>query len=187
MKTANLAAALGKLSEAARAAGFDQHAAAERVTFSRLRASFRERDVARQQLLVPEIVSVSAAEASLIDEARDELLGLGMDARVFGEGRVAVHGVPALVARADPRTLLRDLTDELLRTGGRAFGERLDLVLATMACHGSVRAGDALHRDECVALLQALDAIDFAGYCPHGRPIVTKLPFAELEKRVGRR
>ncbi|MGZ3450768.1 MAG: DNA mismatch repair endonuclease MutL [Polyangiales bacterium] len=166
----------------------DQHAAAERVTFARLREGFAKRAVQRQQLLVPEVVNVRSAESALIDEAREELLGLGVDARAIGDGKVAVHGVPSILARrASPERILRDVLDELAKTGERKFGDAVDLVLATMACHGSVRAGDTLHPDECNALLRDLDAIDFAGYCPHGRPIVTVLPYMELEKKVGRR
>jgi DNA mismatch repair protein MutL len=165
----------------------DQHAAAERVNFSRLREQHRTRALSRQQLLVPEIVQVRSAESALIDETREELLSLGVDARAIGDGRVAVHGVPAILKRMTPEQVLRDLLDELARTGERKFGDAVDLVLATMACHGSVRAGDTLHPDECTALLRDLDEVDFAGYCPHGRPIVTVLPFVELERKVGRR
>ncbi len=165
----------------------DQHAAAERLNFARLRAQHDARKVARQQLLVPEVAEVSSAESELVDEARDEMLALGLDARALGDGRVAVHAVPALLMKASPLQLLRDLLDELGRSGGRKFGDAVDLVLATMACHGSVRAGDAMHPDECRALLSALDEVSFAGYCPHGRPIVTMLSYQDLEKRVGRR
>jgi DNA mismatch repair protein MutL len=165
----------------------DQHAAAERVNFARLRESFRARNVARQQLIAPEIVQVRSAESSIIDEAREELLALGVDARAIGDGRVAVHGVPALLRRLPPERVLRDVLDELEKTGERKFGDAVDLVIATMACHGSVRAGDTLHPEECTALLRDLDGVDFAGYCPHGRPIVTVLPFADLERKVGRR
>lgn len=165
----------------------DQHAAAERVNFARLREQHQSRSLARQQLLVPEIIQVRSAETSLIDETRDELLALGVDARVIGDGRIAVHGVPALLKRATPEQIVRDVLDELARTGERKFGDAVDLVLATMACHGSVRAGDTLHPDEANALLRSLDDIDFAGYCPHGRPIVTVLPYVELERKVGRR
>ncbi|MBI2391522.1 MAG: DNA mismatch repair endonuclease MutL [Deltaproteobacteria bacterium] len=165
----------------------DQHAAAERVNFARLREQFQARSVARQQLLVPEIVQVRSAETGLVEELRDDLLALGVDARVIGDGRVAVHGVPALLRRTNPEQILRDVLDELGKTGERKFGDAIDLVLATMACHGSVRAGDTLHPDEAAALLADLDTVDFAGYCPHGRPVVTVLPFADLERRVGRR
>jgi DNA mismatch repair protein MutL len=165
----------------------DQHAAAERVSFARLRAQYRERRVVSQQLLVPEIVEVSAHEATLVDEIHDEVLALGLEAHAIGEGRVAVSAVPALLSRARPSDLLRDLLGEISRTGERRFGAAVDLVVATMACHGSVRAGEVLSRPECEALLRQLDEVDFAGYCPHGRPIVTMLSFSELEKKVGRR
>jgi DNA mismatch repair protein MutL len=165
----------------------DQHAAAERVNFARLRAAHAAGAVARQQLLVPEIVDVTGPESALVDELREPMLAFGVDARAIGDGRVAVHGVPALLHRAAPASVLRDLLDELGRTGERAFGDATDLVLATMACHGSVRAGDTLHPDQCRALLASLDDVAFAGYCPHGRPIVTVLTFADLEKKVGRR
>ena len=99
---------------------------------------------------------------------------------------VAVHAVPALLSRARPERIVRDLVAELGHAAKRPFGDAADLVLATMACHGSVRAGDVLSREEAVALLRALDPIDFAGHCPHGRPVVTRIGFDELERRVGR-
>jgi DNA mismatch repair protein MutL len=89
--------------------------------------------------------------------------------------------------RASPERLVRDFLTEVSRTGGRAFSDAVDLALATMACHGSVRAGDQLSASEATALLQALDQADFAGHCPHGRPVVTFTSFNELERKVGRR
>jgi DNA mismatch repair protein MutL len=81
---------------------------------------------------------------------------------------------------------VRDVVAEVSRAAARPFGDAADLVLATMACHGSVRAGDLLAREEAEALLRALDAVDFAGHCPHGRPVITRIPWGELERRVGR-
>jgi DNA mismatch repair protein MutL len=75
---------------------------------------------------------------------------------------------------------------ELGRAAARPFGDAADLVLATMACHGSIRAGDAVSPEEANALLRALDEVDFAGHCPHGRPVVTRIAFEDLERRVGR-
>ena len=100
--------------------------------------------------------------------------------------RVAVHGVPALLARARPERLLRDLLAELGRVAGRPFSGAVDLVLATMACHGSVRAGDSITAEKAQALVAALDGVDFSGHCPHGRPVLLRIPFSELERRVGR-
>jgi DNA mismatch repair protein MutL len=165
----------------------DQHAAAERVTFHRLRRSFDARQVAVQNLLFPAVVRVSPAEVALVEEAQAEVARLGLDLRPAGTDAVAVHATPRLLGRAAPERLARDLIDELARAGGRAFSGAIDLALATMACHGSIRAGDAIAPEEASALLLALDEVDFAGHCPHGRPIVMRIGWNELETRVGRR
>jgi DNA mismatch repair protein MutL len=89
--------------------------------------------------------------------------------------------------RASPEQLVRDLLAEASRSGGRAFSDAVDLALATMACHGSIRAGDVMTADEAAALLTALDRADFAGHCPHGRPVVAVTTWSELERKVGRR
>jgi DNA mismatch repair protein MutL len=82
--------------------------------------------------------------------------------------------------------MVRDLCEELSRVGARRFADVVDQMLATMACHGSIRAGDTVNAQEVQALLEGLDEADFAGHCPHGRPIVLRLSFGELERRVGR-
>ena len=110
-----------------------------------------------------------------------------LDVRLRSSELVSIHAVPKLLSRASPERLLRDLLSEVSRRGGRAFSDAVDLALATMACHGSIRAGDALAATEVHALLAALDDADFAGHCPHGRPVVTYLSYAELERKVGRR
>jgi DNA mismatch repair protein MutL len=78
------------------------------------------------------------------------------------------------------------LLAELARAGGRLFSERGDMVLATMACHGSLRSGDAVSAETAAALLNSLDDVDFAGHCPHGRPVLHRMAFSELEQKVGR-
>ena len=165
----------------------DQHAAAERVTFHRLRASYAGRDIATQSLLFPVSVEVTAADAAFVDEEQAALAELGLDVRPIGPTTVAVHAMPRLLSRAKPEGVVRDLIAEVTRTGGRAFSNAVDLVLATMACHGSVRAGDRLSVEEAAALLAALDQVDFSGHCPHGRPIVNRIGWDELERKVGRR
>jgi DNA mismatch repair protein MutL len=164
----------------------DQHAAAERVTFDRLRRSYTARGVAMQRLLVPEVVELSPSEVALLEENADDVSKLGVEVRAVGDSAVAVHGVPDLLMHAEPSSVVRDLVAEVSRTAGRPFRGAVDLVLATMACHGSVRAGDAVSPAEATALLRALDAVDFAGHCPHGRPLVMRMTFGELERRVGR-
>jgi len=164
----------------------DQHAAAERVTFDRLRKAHATRGVAMQRLLVPEVVELSPGEVALLEENADEVSRLGVEVRAVGDSAVAVHGVPDLLQRAEPVRLIRDLVAEVSRAAGRPFGGAVDLVLATMACHGSIRAGDAIAPAEVTALLHALDEVDFGGHCPHGRPLVMRMSFGELERKVGR-
>jgi len=164
----------------------DQHAAAERVTFERLRADYKDRRIASQRLLIPEVVQLSPSEHALVEEHAEDASALGLEVRVLSGTAVAVHAVPKILSRAHPERLVRDLVAEVGRAAKRPFNDAVDLVLATMACHGSVRAGDVLSNDEARALLTALDGAAFAGHCPHGRPVVMRLGFDELERRVGR-
>ena len=166
----------------------DQHAAAERVTFDRLRNAYENKAVASQRLLIPEMVTITADEAAIIEEAQDDILRTGLEVSLRGPREAAIIAIPQILAhRASPVVLLRDLLAELSRLGERAFSGAVDLALATMACHGSVRAGDPLAPEEAQALLRSLDEVDFAGHCPHGRPVVMKIRWSELEIKVGRR
>jgi DNA mismatch repair protein MutL len=164
----------------------DQHAAAERVTFHRLRRAFASRTIATQRLLIPDVVELLPGEVAALEDNVAGVSALGVELRAVGPSAVAVHSVPTLLMRARPERIVRDLVAELGRAAKRPFGDAADLVLATMACHGSIRAGDALSREEAVALLRALDDLEFAGHCPHGRPVVTRIGYDELERRVGR-
>jgi DNA mismatch repair protein MutL len=165
----------------------DQHAADERVRFDQLRRSYAAREVRTQALLFPERVECTELEATRIEQHQDELAALGLECSRLGPTTAAVCAVPVLLARASPVRLLRDVLAELSRSGERAFADALDMALATMACHASIRAGDALSPEECSALLQSLDAVvDFQRHCPHGRPILCTLPFGDLEHRLGR-
>jgi DNA mismatch repair protein MutL len=165
----------------------DQHAAAERVTFDRLKKGYDARAVSKQALLFPVVVSASVNEVAIVEEAQDAIALTGLDVRVAGATQLAVHAVPTLLGRASPERLLRDLLGEISLAGERAFSGAVDRAIATMACHGSLRAGDPVAPEEAKALLAALDEVDFAGHCPHGRPVVMRIGWSELEHRVGRR
>lgn len=165
----------------------DQHAAAERVLFAKLRAQYQAREVASQALLFPVTLQLGAEEVELLESRSADIQAMGLEVRVRGREMVSVHSVPKLLQRGSAERLLRDLLGELSRTGARGFSDAIDKALATMACHAAVRAGDPVGSDEAIALLAALEGIDFAGYCPHGRPIVASLSWVELERRVGRR
>jgi DNA mismatch repair protein MutL len=164
----------------------DQHAAAERVTFDRLLRARASHAIPVQRVLLPEVVELSPGEVATLEEHAEDVGLLGIELRAVGTTAVAVHAVPALLGRATPGRIVRDVVAELGRTAKRPFGDAVDMVLATMACHGSVRAGDRLSREEAIALLRALDTVDFRGHCPHGRPVVTRIGYDDLERRVGR-
>jgi DNA mismatch repair protein MutL len=164
----------------------DQHAAAERVAFHRLRRAFASRSVATQRLLIPEVIELLPTEVVALEERAADIAALGVELRSVGPSAVAVHAVPTMLARARPERIVRDLAAQLGHAANRPFDDAADMVLATMACHGSIRAGDAVSREQAAALLRALDGIDFAGHCPHGRPVVTRIGYDELERRVGR-
>jgi DNA mismatch repair protein MutL len=164
----------------------DQHAADERKNFDRLRRAYESKSIAVQRLLVPEVVELMPQEIALLEEHEKDVAELGVELRAVGPTAIAVHGVPMILSRATPERIVRDLLLELGKMGGRAFKGAADLVLATMACHGSIRAGDPISPEQAGALLASLDTIDFSGHCPHGRPIVMRIGLEELERRVGR-
>jgi DNA mismatch repair protein MutL len=165
----------------------DQHAADERIKFDRLKRQLDARKIALQRLLIAERVELSEREAAIVESCREQIEQAGVEATLIGPTTAAVHAVPALLRRASPERLLRDLIHELSRAGDRGYGDALDMALATMACHGAIRAGDALSVPECQALLEGLAQIEaFSGHCPHGRPVVLEMSFDELSRKVGR-
>lgn len=165
----------------------DQHAASERVHFERLRRGIASRGVPMQALLIPTIVKLDATSVSALRDAEETSRRMGLDVRPVTGDSVAVHAIPAIAARVDPELLARELAAELARAGSRGYSDVIDKMLATIACHASIRAGDRVSDVDARALLEELATSDFGGHCPHGRPIVTRLPFSELERRVGRR
>jgi DNA mismatch repair protein MutL len=165
----------------------DQHAADERLRYERLRRSYDAKHVATQRMLFPARMEVSDDEAALVEERRDEIAAVGFECSLVGPRELAIHAVPALVQRAAPERLVRDLLDELSRRGERAFGDAIDTAIATMACHGAIRAGDSLSIQEAQVLLRSLDEIgEFRGHCPHGRPVAHTISFREIERQLGR-
>jgi DNA mismatch repair protein MutL len=166
----------------------DQHASHERLLFHRLREAFRARALPVQPFLLPQVVALPASAARALEVGLDELRTVGLDVEPFGGDSFAVKGAPAALGGADLVALLTDLAGQLAEVErGSAVEEAFHQLLATMACHAAVRANQDLSTAEARALLDGLDAIDFKARCPHGRPVVFEVPFAELERRVGRR
>ncbi len=166
----------------------DQHAAHERLVYERMKAALAKSGVARQSLLVPEIVDLDEAEARRVLERADELAELGLVVEAFGPGAVAVRETPALLKRLDVQGLIRDLADELAEYDeALSLKEKLEEVVGTMACHGSVRAGRRLTGEEMNALLREMEATPYSGQCNHGRPTYVELKLADIERLFGRR
>ena len=165
----------------------DQHAAAERVAFQRLLDQYRSRTMAAQTLLFPVSVELTPEQIEVVEQRVEDIAAVGLDVRVRGRTQVTIHAIPRLLQRASPERLLCDLVGEMERSGGRGFSAALEHALSLMACHGSLRAGDTITSTEAQALLSALDTVDFAGHCAHGRPVVAVVSYNELERKVGRR
>jgi len=166
----------------------DQHAAHERLVHERIKASMANGGVQRQGLLIPEVVELDEADAERVAARSDELAKLGLVLERFGAGAVVVREVPAMLGTVDAAALVRDLADEFSELGtGLALTDRLEAVTATMACHGSVRAGRRLHAEEMNALLREMERTPHSGQCSHGRPTYVELKLADIERLFGRR
>jgi DNA mismatch repair protein MutL len=166
----------------------DQHAAHERLVYERLKKAFANGGLCRQMLLIPEVVELDAEAADRLAGAAAELERLGLVVEAFGPSAVIVREVPALLGQGNIQGLMRDLADELAEgEGSLVVSERLDHVLSTMACHGSVRAGRRLNATEMNALLRDMEETPFSGQCNHGRPTYVELKLADIEKLFQRR
>jgi DNA mismatch repair protein MutL len=166
----------------------DQHAAHERLVYERMKAELDAGGVARQTLLLPEVVDLDPAEADRVLEKTEELAALGLVIESFGPGAVLVRETPALLGDTDAAGLIRDIADDLAENGAAlALAERLQAVCSTMACHGSVRAGRRLSAPEMNALLRQMEATPHSGQCNHGRPTYVELKLADIERLFGRR
>ncbi|MBA3457059.1 MAG: DNA mismatch repair endonuclease MutL [Deltaproteobacteria bacterium] len=164
----------------------DQHSAHERVELERLRARSTDRDVTIQKLLFPMTIEVTAAEVELVGRVAQLLAHVGFEVEAFGKTTLAVKAVPAGIRHGDPAQLLTKLLAEWAADGAPSEEERLDTMLAQIACHSVVRAGDRLSPSEAEALLRGLDGVAHADRGPHGRPILLRLPLAEIARRFGR-
>ncbi|WP_191251562.1 DNA mismatch repair endonuclease MutL [Kordiimonas sediminis] len=166
----------------------DQHAAHERLVYERMKKSMAATGVARQTLLLPEVVELDDMAADRLIARADELADLGLIVEGFGEGAVVVREVPAMLGKLDVAGLIRDLADELTELDqALSLKEKLEEVCGTMACHGSVRAGRRLTVEEMNALLREMEATPHSGQCNHGRPTYVELKLADIERLFGRR
>jgi DNA mismatch repair protein MutL len=166
----------------------DQHAAHERLVLERMRAAREGGAVARQALLIPEVVELDEPDCDRLEAAAADLAHLGLEAERFGPSSMLVRAVPAALGKTDAKKLLADLAAEIAELGGPlSLRDKLDLVAATIACHGSVRAGRILSVAEMNALLREMEVTPRSGQCNHGRPTWVKLGHGEIEKLFGRK
>lgn len=166
----------------------DQHAAHERLVEERIKTALAEEGVARQGLLIPEVIEMDEVDCDRLVARSGELAELGLVIESFGPGAVVVRETPALLGEINLKGLLQDLADGLAETDEAiALKDRIGDVCASMACHGSVRAGRALNASEMNALLREMEATPHSGQCAHGRPTYVELKLADIEKLFGRR
>jgi DNA mismatch repair protein MutL len=166
----------------------DQHAAHERIVYERMKAALATGGIARQILLVPEIIELDDADVDRLAARADDLARFGLVLEPFGPGAVAVRETPGLLGRLDAAALVRDLAEHLAEWDDQLpLERRLMHVAATMACHGSIRAGRRLKPEEMNALLREMETTPNAGQCNHGRPTYVTLTLADIERLFGRR
>lgn len=166
----------------------DQHAAHERIVYERLKAALERDGVQRQILLIPDIVELDEATVEKLIDRAAELKTFGLAIESFGPGAVAVRETPSLLGKTNAAALLRDLAEHMAEWDETLpLERRLMHVAATMACHGSVRAGRILKPEEMNALLREMEATPNSGQCNHGRPTYVELKLTDIEKLFGRR
>src|SRR5262249_24883862 len=158
------------------------------IVYERLKAALEKSGIARQILLIPEIVELDEAAVERMLALADELVRYGLAVEPFGPGAVAVRETPALLGEIDARALARDLPQHIEEWDeALPLERRLMHVAATMACYGSVRAGRRLRGEEMNALLREMEATPNSGQCNHGRPTYVELKLSDIERLFGRR
>ena len=167
----------------------DAHAAHERLVYERFKNQMDERGIEKQGLLTPEIVEMEESEAERLLGFAEPLAKMGLEIEAFGAGAIAVQAIPALLSgRADIPKMIRDLADEITESDqAQGLEKRINDILSTMACHGSVRSGRRMNTAEMNALLRDMEATPMSGQCNHGRPTYVELSLHDIEKLFGRR
>jgi len=166
----------------------DQHAAHERLVYEAMKATHAQNGIERQPLLIPEVVNLDPAAVAALSDRSDELAQFGLALEAFGDDAIIVRETPAILGEFDIQSLIKDLADEPEDLSATtSLKQRIDHVLATMACYGSVRSGRLLKIEEMNALLRQMEKTPHSGQCNHGRPTYVELKLADIEKLFGRR
>ncbi len=166
----------------------DQHAAHERLVYERLKRQMAETGITAQALLIPEIVELSASDASRLLDVADDLAALGLTIEPFGGTAIAVRETPAILGTVSAAALLHDVLDELADLGQtQSLQTKMEAILSRMACHGSIRSGRQMRAEEMNALLREMETTPHSGQCNHGRPTYVELKLSDIERLFGRK
>ena len=165
----------------------DQHAAHERVVFEKLMRSWSNREMEAQQLLLPETIRLSEDSVQAVLEIKDELSEMGLSIDQMGPEEIGINSTPSIIQPKALSSTFEKLASELIEKGGSfVFEKYIGDLLATMACHSVVRAGQALSCEEMESLLVQMDEFPLSSFCPHGRPVYVEYRFSKLERDFGR-
>ena len=164
----------------------DQHVAHERVLYERVLSNFENSLPTSQQLLFPETIEFSVSDYALVKELQPHLERLGFDVKLFGKNTVVLEGIPADVRLGNERKILQDVLDEYKNNEHAGLIDARDNLAKSFACKAAVKAGDKLNMTEMIILIDHLFATKMPYVCPHGRPVIIKIPLDELDKRFGR-
>ena len=165
----------------------DQHAAHERILYEKLKLQKYGQGIAIQELLVPEIVDFTSVEVDAIIDKQSMMRQLGLEIERFGPSSICIRGVPAVLGKICPKTLLLDLLEDLENLNSlESLENKIDKVFSSMACHGSVRSGRILKYEEMDLLLREMEKTPNSDQCNHGRPTYLKLDIEKINKLFGR-
>ena len=164
----------------------DQHAAHERILYEHVLSNFENSLPSTQQLLFPETVELAASDYALAKELVPHLTHIGFDLKLFGKNTVVIEGIPADVRIGNEKRILQDVLDEFKNNEHASTIDVRDNLAKSFACKAAIKAGDPLNATEMIVLIDQLFATRMPYVCPHGRPVVIKVPLDELDRRFGR-
>jgi DNA mismatch repair protein MutL len=164
----------------------DQHAAHERILYEKVMANFENSLPSSQQLLFPETIDLGASDFALVKELHPHLSRLGFDIRLFGKNTIVIDGIPADVKTGKEQKILQEVLDEFKNNEHAGVKDVRDNLAKSFACKAAIKTGDKLNVTEMIVLIESLFITKVPYVCPHGRPVIVKIPLEELDKRFGR-